>query len=339
MIYMNNKLSIRSFATLLAAAGLSLSLASCDEWTEPRPIDLDYVTVEDAPDYETYLEQLRDYRASAHKPVYVWFTAPEGAPVGQSQRLSALPDSIDAVVLSAPGALHPVVAEDMAYIREKKGIRVLYSISFDKILADYAGLVEAGEAENTPEAAAAYLSATMIRELEPINDSYMFGFEGKSLHHLEADERAAQLQLQTVFFERIARLKANGINCDFAGQPQNVADPEWLSSFGLIFLTQGVEAVNADMFSFYMAMGAAEGIPADRLAMMSACPSANAEDQTTGFFHDGSAALPGFASWLSRSTSAGAGIINVQSDYYNTISTYSGVRAVIQALNPAVKVK
>lgn len=334
---MNKKLSIRSFATLLAATGLSLSLGSCDEWTEPRPIDLDYTTVEDAPGYEAYLEQLRNYRLSDHKPVYVWFTAPDGAPLGQSQRLSALPDSIDAVVIEGARDLHPVVVEDMAYISEKKHIRLLYSISFDKIMADYAELVETGKGGTMT--AADYLGATLDKELEVSHqDGFMFGFEGKSLHHLEADERAEQLLLQRTFFERIARLKTDhGVHCDFAGQPQNVADPEWLSSFDLLFLTQGIDAVNADMFSFFMAMGAVEGIPAERLAMMSACPSADPEDQTTGFFHDGSAALPGFASWLRRSNSAGAGIINVQSDYYNSTTTYSGVRAVIQALNPSAK--
>lgn len=97
------------YSALLGLA-LGVSMTACDDWTEPESIDLNYGTIDQAdPEaYAKYLADLREYRGRDHKKVYAWFdnVAEFGS---QGHRITALPDSIDVIVLTNPGDRKSVV--------------------------------------------------------------------------------------------------------------------------------------------------------------------------------------------------------------------------------------
>ena len=93
---------IMTGAFALAAAAV---LTSCD-WTDPEPVDLTYDNITEAdPDlYAKYLKNIREYRDNGHKKVYAWFDN-KSSFASQADHVSAVPDSIDVLVLTHPEAM------------------------------------------------------------------------------------------------------------------------------------------------------------------------------------------------------------------------------------------
>ena len=120
------------------------TFTSCDDWTEPEHIDLDYGTIDtsDPAAYEKYLANLREYRQRPHKQVYAWFNNAETAFGSQGHRVSSLPDSIDVIVINNPEKVTDQMVQDMYQARVNKGQQFSYCVSFDDIKADYTALCE-----------------------------------------------------------------------------------------------------------------------------------------------------------------------------------------------------
>ena len=97
-------------AAVVAFAGLT----SCSDWTSPESVDINSPSVSGQfPElYKQYLQALRDYKASDHKVVIGWFDNSASFAGGQSDRLTALPDSLDAVVLMYPELVDQWEADD-----------------------------------------------------------------------------------------------------------------------------------------------------------------------------------------------------------------------------------
>jgi len=369
---MNNK--IKYFASALMVAAVGASFTACDDWTEPEHIDINYSNVEDAENYPAYLEALRAYRKTDHKKVYAWVNLSENAPANQSERVTSLPDSIDVLVLSTPSEIHPIVLSDLNTVREQKGMEVVYQIDFDAVKAEYTALCEQlgadrdaiqaqidaldpesedydaqkAELEAKLEAAANpnlndYLLADLTESLtyakEKNLDGVMFAFNGKASNHLTEAELAEYNAQQLVFLgaARDWHKRNPNMKYDFLGYPQNITDKDILGEFGMLFIRQGLDATNVNIYTYYLTMAQAEGVPVERLGMMATYTSADPDDATTGVFSDGSMALDGFAKWLMGADVAGVGIQNVQNDYFNPTFSYPHVRAVIQAANPQIK--
>lgn len=369
---MNNK--IKYFASALMVAAVGASFTACDDWTEPEHVDINYSNVEDAENYAAYLEALRAYRKTDHKKVYAWVNLSENAPANQSERVTSLPDSIDVLVLSTPSEIHPIVLSDLNKVREQKGMEVVYQIDFDAIKADYTALCEQLGAEREAiqaqidaldpeaedyEAQKAELEAKLEASENPNLNDYlladltkllnyakdmnldgvMFAFNGKASNHLTKAELAEYNAQQLVFLgaARDWHKRNPDLKYDFLGYPQNITDKDLLGEFGMLFIRQGLDATNTNVYTYYLALAQSEGVPADRLGMMATYISADPEDVTTGVFSDGSMALDGFAKWLVSADVACLGIQNVQNDYFNPTFSYPHVRAVIQAANPNIK--
>ncbi len=105
----------------------------------------------------------------------------------------------------------------------------------------------------------------------------------------------------------------------------------------MIFLSDGVNATNINLFSYYTALANTEGVPAEKLGMVAAAKSVDPQDVKTGMFTDGTRALAGLASWVAVNPVAGIGIFNAQDDYYNPDRVYPYTRDCIQAANPSAK--
>ena len=77
------------------------ALSSCSDWTDTESLEFDYVlpSEQDPDAYNAYLGLLRNYKQSQHKIMIAKFDNSGDLVSGQSDRLAALPDSIDYVVL------------------------------------------------------------------------------------------------------------------------------------------------------------------------------------------------------------------------------------------------
>lgn len=367
---MNNILKYLASAVVVAT-GISVFTA-CDDWTEPEHIDINYSKIEDAENYPAYLANLRDYRATSHKKVYAWVNLTAEGPKNQSERLTSLPDSIDVLVLSTPGEIHPVVLEDMKTVRADKGMEVMYQIDFDGIKTAHTKLCEdlskqrsdlelayAAREDADDEAVKAELADKLAELADPTLLDYMFeslteslgyankmnldgvifAFDGKSTNHMTNAEKSAYTAQQLAFLgaARDWHQRNPSMKYDFLGLPQNVSDKEMLGEFNMMFIRQGLNATNANIYSYYLSLAAVEGVPADRLGMMATYISSDPDDATTGVFSDGTYALDGFAKWVVNADVACIGLQNVQYDYFFPSFTYPHVRAAIQAANPSIR--
>lgn len=383
---MNRQFRYIASAMIVGLAGSVIT--SCDDWTEPESIDIDYITVDKTPTYAEYCANLRAYRASDHRKVYAWMNIPATGPTSQAYRLTALPDSTDVVVLDNPSEIHAVTLEDMAKVRAEKGMEVIYTIDFDAIKAAHTTLCELNAAERTAvegeitkltadyeanenkdseavkaeyEAAKAELQAKLDAIVDPeINDyvlenlttqlSYakkngldgvMFAFNGKSSSHMTPAQLAEYNMQQAVFLGAASdwHKRNPGLSYDFLGYPQNVTRLDLLDEFRTIFIRQGLDATNGDQFDFYYTQAMTQGVPAERLGMVSVFPvTDNPADDKTGYLTDGTLAINALTKFASSSKIAAVGVYNIQRDYFSApADNFRNLRDLIQTVNPSIQ--
>ena len=107
-------------------------LVSC---TDVESIDINRPGLEEqSPElYAKYLENLNTYkRSDDHKVAYAWFDNSVKAPYSRAHHISDIPDSLDVVSMMYPADLAEFELTDMATVR-RKGTKVVYTISFDRI--------------------------------------------------------------------------------------------------------------------------------------------------------------------------------------------------------------
>lgn len=339
-------ITLKSFASVILLAG-AVSMVSCDDWTNIESQDLNYNTIDkaDPEGYARYLENLRAYRGSDHKKVYVWFEN-SNEYVGQSKRLTAVPDSVDAVILNNPEVLSSETLADVKKIREDKGMEVLYTIDFDAFKAAYTAMQESATEENPLEISfREFMSDSLSHALryQPMYsyDGIMIGYNGKNPANLSYAEAAEYKAQENLFIGLISDWHARNpqAKIDFIGKPQNLMDKSLLDDCRMVFLSQGLDASNSDLFSYYLTLGQQEGVPAEKLGMVAIGTSVDPNLEKQGYFIDGSRAVQRLGEWGARNYSqiAGIGIFNVQDDYYNPDRVYPYTRDAIQAVNPCAK--
>lgn len=327
---------------MIVALGGAL-VTSCDEWTEPESLNIDFKTVDTDPNYAAYLADLCKYRSTEHTQVYAWVDAPADNATTQAHRLTAVPDSVDVIVLMSPNAVSQQTLGEMQQVREKKGMKVVYTIDYNDFKASYTSKVELATPENPAPTLVKFLTDSLTTALGYAKtvgfDGVMFAYDGKATNHLNDTELAAYNAEQSLFFNIVAdwhsRFPAYSI--DYLGYPQYLTNQDLVDEFGYLFVRQGMQATNADLFSYYLTL-ASDGIaPADKLGMMVTCTSIDPVDVKTGWFSDGTLAIQGFINWAKSADVAAIGIYNAYTDYFNGADSYINVRNAIQAVNPSVK--
>ena len=85
----------------------SMMQFSCSDWTDPESINIHYSTFEEQNPqlYADYIRDLKRYKDGEHKLVFVSFDNPETNPINQTERLTAIPDSVDFICLNNPEKL------------------------------------------------------------------------------------------------------------------------------------------------------------------------------------------------------------------------------------------
>lgn len=353
---------LKHISSVFAVAVLGFSMIACDDWTEPESISADFGTISSADPsaYAKYLANLRAYRNRPHKKIYVWFDNTDKAMASQGERITALPDSIDVIVLTSPTSITNQMVDEIKKVQTEKGMEVLISVGFNEIKADYTALCEsladqrlawmgnpANEGLEMPTDLQDPTFANFVGEAFTKNMSYlkvgvngiMAGFDGKSTLHLTPSELAEYNAQANVYLGSLSDFyeRNNTLLMDFIGKPQNIKDFPVLSKFRTVFMSEALEAQDAKMYTLYY--NDAQGIVEDsQLGMVCNYRAVSLDDDAkTGFMSDGSLALEALASWTAAHNVGAAGVRNVRNDYFVSNGTYDAIRQFIQTINPAAK--
>jgi len=326
-----------------------LAATSCSDWTETESLKIvePDIKTQNPELYAQYLANLKEYKASEHKSVYVWFDNSVKIPASRAHRLVALPDSIDVVALMYPDNLAKWELKEMDEIREQKGTKVIYSIDFEKIKAAYNAKLElASEEEPVSVEFTDFCVTSLENELSLVKkynyDGICIAYAGKSMLHMENKEKKEYVENEKLFMgvmQDWCRRNSNK-HIIFEGNPQNVADKS-LFDYCQLILVSGRTATSEDRLTYRFLLAAEEGVPQDRLGMTVSATSLDDLNKIIGYFGNGDLAMKGLANWAQSSHGgidvAGVGIYNVSTDYYYTSGTYNYTKNVISSINPPLK--
>lgn len=367
---MNNyRQLIKSFALAVLAVP---ALSSCSDWTDVEALDYQYVlpSEQDPEAYNAYLALLREYKQNPHKIAIAKFDNSGYEVSGQADRLSALPDSIDFIVLQAADNLNPVIEQEMKEMREKKGTRTLYALDYTDVETQLQAILDKEEAEATdPEEGTETEGGEETEQPEtPASDRFIevcthyvdsllsvynkYGYDGIQVVYNNVassvgmtEEEKAQLQArQDAFFSKIKEWAENHQDAPFIfeGKPANVMDASIFQFTDYIVVTMP-DAVSASELLWNAEMSLTEGVPSDRIVFGVTIPSLADEKATEGYFNgtdengQQTYAVIGAAYTVISADGtfgkAGICIDNVRDDYFQREYTYGHIRQAIQIMN------
>ncbi len=326
-------------------------LSSCDTDIEPVDINESGINSQNSELYSNYLTNLKAYKQTKHQVVFGWFDNSEKIPASQGQTLLAVPDSLDYLVLTNPSDLTRQELLMMANLRETKGIKILYEISFEKLKTLYAEKKEAflAVAENAGLNYTAFNNFLVdsVQSQLILCDQYNFDgvvmtYEGKYRQYLTDAEKLDLISQENIFIGIAKDWKTRHENkmLVLAGKPQNVTDQTIfdVASY-LIIPCQSATAEGGVAYAVNKA--AVAGVPTDKLVPWVTTTSLDATDLKTGYWGNDVKAVIGAARWVAEEHDsyqiAGLAIDNMNNDYYYVKFTYPNVRTAISIINPTVK--
>lgn len=348
---MNKMLKSKVIYTVFS---LLLVFTACSDWTETESLDLVEADIEkDNPElYAQYLSNLRAYRNIDHKMTYVWFDNIKDMPNSRGQRINAIPDSVDVVNLTNPEELSSWVISDMKSVRENKGMKFVFTISYPDLEKEYEQyLLQNGETgDETVDGFLAYAEEFVNKKLSII-DKYNYDgisvlFYGMKTTHLTEAAKKAYLARENAFMSKISEWVSQNSNklFIFEGYPQNLTDKSILKEAKFIVIrTESLKYASG--LSYEVLLSIEDGVPTDRFVITVSTKSLDPTDLKTGYYYNTEnelvSCIPLAAEWIvtyeSKFTKAGLGILNVQNDYYNSGNSYQNIRNAISTMNPSPK--
>jgi hypothetical protein len=226
----------------------------------------------------------------------------------------------------------------MATVR-RKGTKVVYTISFDRIQKEYTDKVKEGVETGT---FSVYLKAEVDRLIsyESSFDGIIAEYKGKNPIYMSAADKEEAKANQDIFWGAVMAWKQANTNklLTFQGYPENLIGQSVLSECRHIILaTDDVDAVEELSVVARKAMLSA-GTPTDRFVVAVSTISMDAADTKTGFYEK-ARAIKEAAYWITEPsadyTRAGIAIYNIQNDYYNADAIYPCVKEAINIMNPS----
>lgn len=325
----------------IASASL-LGLTSCD-WTEPEAVDLRYDTIQEAaPEaYARYLSELRAYRKNDHKKIYAWFDN-KSSFVSQADHVSAVPDSIDVLVLTRPEAMSQATLDEIDTKRAETGMQTAYVISYEAIRNAWELKKEDESPANPVEEWRVFLADSLKTAFSHFAsggfDRIICAYDGKDMSVYSQAEKDAYAADQKSFMESFAEWKKNNLDkgFDFCGIPANLTESGILADAGVIFLSETLAATNTSEFTYIINRNSAGGAPAARFAIMSYLPSLAPNHESEGYWGTAYSSWKA-ATWAKNSEVAALGLYNLSDDYHNPSFIYPVARGAIQRLNPAAR--
>ena len=344
-----------------------LGSVSCSKWTEPESMPLHSPSLEEMypEEYADYLASIRAYRQTDHQVVWGWFDNSASSSSGQADRLTALPDSLDAVVLMYPELLDSWEVEEMHTIQQDRAVKVLYTIRYSDIVAEYeaslpqeddttedsenegAETLDDADASPAEDGFIAVMDAHLDRVL-PLCGEY--GFDGITVWYDPVDythieESASQIEAarHTHFLARLNEWIAANPEKMFvmeSSRMQYIMDRSILQASDYIVVHTESET---NIIGVSMAVNnlLVEGIPSDRFIVLSHMTSSS--DPRLGYINDieGNSVNSTWeiAWWVKEPaegmTKAGLGIYAIKSDYWSSEVDYYITKQAISILNPS----
>lgn len=324
------------------------ALGACSKWTEVESVKINTpnIKTQNPELYARYLENLRNYKNSDHKSVYVWFDNSEKKPFSRAHHLTDLPDSVDVVVLMHPGNLAEYELKDMENIRKDKGTKIITAINFDAVKLEYDSMLADKIKEDPTYVPTIFLDVLkdQVRSLLLNADKYgydgvLISYQGKTISDLNKNELEEYTNNEKLFIGMIGdwcKRRKDKIMV-FQGRPQNLVDKSILANCKLIILPSE-DATNKDLFSYKIEMASVTDVPTDRFAIAVSTTSLDKADKKTGFLSGTTRALESAVEWSTAVYAdfmiSGIGIYNVSNDYFSTSLNYKYTRNAITTLNP-----
>jgi len=343
------KINKNSLKGLIASSFCILALSACSDWTDTEAIDLEQasITGQNPKLYATYLQNLREYKKSAHKTVYAWFDNSQKVPFNRAHHLTDLPDSIDVVSLIHPDNLTDWELDEIEQVRSEKAMKVIYTIDFESMKEAYNSKLElTTEEEPVAEEFLDYLTDSLQYALSLAAkyhyDGICIGYAGKSRLHMRPAELKEYTENETAFINIIKdwhRRNPNKI-ITYEGKPQNLIDSSLLDDC-MSILISGKDATSEDELTYLLLLADKEDIPHNRFGMTVMSTDLNDPNKKIGYFSNGTLAIAGLGSWASATHGSieveAVGIYNVSTDYYTLAQNYYYTRQLISSVNPSIK--
>lgn len=351
---------IKYSLSAVAVVAMTSTFMACSDWTETEGLDININSwdKQNSGLYADYLEDLRNYKKSDHKLLFVAFNNPKEAPNRQAERLTALPDSVDFVSLVNPDHLHPAVQEEINEVRQQKGTRVIYSINFESIEAEWAAILKAeGADKHTEEDALAYISKR-TQEMLALCDAYQYDgltatYSGQSLVSLNEEKLAKYSLRQKTFLDLVAAWQEKHTDkiLSFEGNVQFLVPENMgiLSKCHYVMLMTTTYTNNGKMeVAGNWALESAAGLldKTTFIVTVSTVPLGEGDNGTIGYFGgigtDGKQvrAIGETAYWMNKNGQFNRGgmlVYNPENDYYNSLINYQYIREAIGTMNPSPK--
>lgn len=337
------------FSALFAMS--ALLLASCNDWTEYESLDIETPTMDEGL-YADYVKNLKAYKAGAHKVAMASLENTANGPVRQSERLTALPDSLDFIVLNNPDNLSNGYLGEMKEVRAK-GTRVIYAIDYASVESEWAAMLKA-EASLTEEQALAYI-ADRTNELLSLHDKYgydgvIFTYAGRSQAGMTETELAQYSARQQAYVNAVSAWRQSHTATVFAfkGRAQYLLaeSKALLADCDYIILETTSASNTADMTIAANAALDSGDVPSDRFLITVETTRYDDDDMIYGYLGTVDASgepersIRSGAVWTGQPsdfTRAGMLILNAQYDYFDNTPIYFHLREAIDIMNPSPK--
>lgn len=346
--------NIRKHILPLAAV---LFMAGCHEAVEPESIGVNYGSFEQAhPElYAQYMQAVREYKAGAHKAVFVTMDVPEAgaATTHRTQHFMAIPDSVDFIVVNTPRELCRTLVDEMRQVREVKGTRVLFNIDLQTFENDWTQVLKE-DPSLTEEDALAYLDGRVDEQIALADrwgyDGFIFTYPGLAVGSMQGEALEVYSARQDALFAPIrAWHEANPsrliIFRGFTGALTEANIPLLEECAYMILSTSSVRTLDEMSFSALTAVRVT-GVPADRLIVTAQTTRPGDDKKEFGYtgmadsFGNTIEAIEAWAGWTTLPspayTRAGLLIEDVRYDYYNPAKVWAKTREAIGIMNPSL---
>lgn len=345
-----NFMNIKKISSMICLSAF-VSLTSCD--TDIESVGINEPTIEEQnPTMHTaYLQQLLQYKQQSHQVVFGWFDNADKQPASQGQLISAVPDSLDYIVLTHPDSLTANELKSMRSLRQEKGTRTLYEINFKQFVERYDALKQAFSEDpaNKGKEFKLQLNTFLVDSIQyRLSLADRYGYDGVVMNF------SAQLPLYMTPMEQDFYLALEndvlGMAKDWkerhsdkmlvlSGMPTFIKDKSVLKLASYIIIpAQGT--TNAGALRYLINKAMADGVPTNKFVPMVDLYSLDKADVKTGYWGKTFAAI-GAARVVAMASGgyqlAGLALGNINNDYYHAAFTYPVVRQAISIINPSVK--
>ena len=326
---------------------ISLTIASCDDWTEPEILTINKPTIEEQnPElYASYLAYLRKYRETEHQKVYAWFDNSVKERFSRAHYLTDIPDSIDVVGLIYPDRLTQNELNEIAEIRNKKGIKVIYSIDFDKIKEAYnEKRMNAPEEEPLSESFRDFLTDSLSNALTLLRkykyDGISLNYVGKSPLYMNSVEKKEYMENENCFIGIINDWSERNTDIPliYQGRPENLIDRTILNKCDIIFINSTQATSLSDLTRLYTLGYFAEYANKYGMCVMGT-PLVGSSKYST--FTDERPSVIALGEWAliphNENPIAAVGVYDFSGDYFSADKNYKNIRNLISTLTPSIK--